>query len=80
MFPVDESLVLNPVDEYDSYHGIVLKRLNENAAPNLLEEDIKKLVIGHMGLTWNANLRLSVKDFVHDCYDWFASKQNEIKK
>ena len=80
VFPVDENFVQNPLDEYDSYHGIVLKRLNENASPRVLTKDIKKIVTLQMGMTWNRQLKASTKQFVQNCYAWFETKKDEIQK
>ncbi len=80
VFPVDTSIVVNPVDEYDGYHGLIIKHLNQSSPSQVIFKDIQKLVTEKFGMSWNDEMAISTNKFIEDVMSWFEIKKPELKK
>ncbi len=68
-----------PSDEYDSYHGLVLKLLKERSSDDAFLKELKQLTTGHIGLTWSDGLEKLTKVFIKELRSWYAIKSLEVK-
>jgi lactate dehydrogenase-like 2-hydroxyacid dehydrogenase len=69
-----------PKDEYDAYHGTIIKHLNLGSDSHAIVRDVKKVVTGHIGLTWNEHLETRTNEFATNILDWFETKKPELNK
>jgi len=69
-----------PIDEYDSYHGILVKHLNKGSTHEWIFKDIKHAVTVNIGMTWNSHLEKRTNRFVSNVLAWFETKKPELKK
>ena len=67
-------------DEYDSYHGIIIKHLNEGSKQEWIVKDVKHVVTVNIGMTWNTHLEKSTNEFVSKVLAWFETKKPELEK
>ena len=67
-------------DEYDSYHRIILKHLNEGSDNYKLLHAIKHVVTVNMGMSWNDHLEKSTRSFIENVLNWFETKKPELNK
>lgn len=56
VYSFDEKDSQWPEDEYDSYHGVIIKHLNKGSTHDWIFKDIKHVVTVNIGMTWNSQL------------------------
>jgi 6-phosphogluconolactonase/glucosamine-6-phosphate isomerase/deaminase len=75
IFPIDETLVVNPVDEYDSYHGVVLNLLMQGADKEKFLLELKKLTTEYFDADWNAKFKAQTEKFIANLIDWYDDEK-----
>jgi len=68
-----------PSDEYDGYHGLVLKLLKEGSSDDAFLKELKRLATGHIGLAWSDGLEKLTRLFIKELRVWYVIKSLEIK-
>ena len=66
-------------DEYDSYHGLILRHLNNQSTHDVIYNDVLQLATGHIGLSLTTGLESNTSEFVDKVMTWFESKKPELK-
>ena len=69
-----------PKDEYDSYHGVILKHLNEGSDSYKIFNAVKHVVTVNIGMSWTDPVEKRTRSFVENVLDWFETKKPELKK
>ena len=67
-------------DEYDSYHGIIIKHLNKGSSHEWIFKGVKHAVTVNIGMTWNSHLEKNTNDFVSKVLAWYETKKPELSK
>jgi hypothetical protein len=66
--------------EYDSYHRMTLKHLNDGSDSYKFFMAIKHVITVNIGMTWNEKLEEGTHLFVSLVMEWFETKIPDTKK